>query len=80
MRVRVDGWGPMVGKVVVIFDRVQGRGLAEETQMMDWNEFGQQGLKRWRSSVRRVSGASLRGKSLPSSMPRPERRTGTRTT
>ena len=41
MRVRFDGRGAMVGKVVVVFDRVQGRGFAEETQMMDRNEFGE---------------------------------------
>ena len=45
MRVRVDGRGAMIGKVVVVFDRAQGRGFAEETQMMDRNEFGEQSLK-----------------------------------
>lgn len=36
----------MVGKVVVVFDGLEGGGFAEETQMMYRHGFREQGLKR----------------------------------
>ena len=36
----------MVGKVVVVFDGLKAGRFAEEAQMVDWNRFWEQGLKR----------------------------------
>ena len=35
----------MVGKVVVVFNRLKTGRFAEETQMMDWNGYWEQSLK-----------------------------------
>ena len=68
----------MVGEVVVVFDGLEGGGLAEEAEMVDGNWVREEGLDccgyrmRW--------GFQLAWGGLPSSMPRPERRMGTRQT
>ena len=37
----------MVGEVVVIFDRLEGCGFAEKTEMMDGDWVGEQNLERF---------------------------------
>lgn len=35
----------MVGEVVVVFDRLEGGGFAEETKMVDGDGIGEEGLE-----------------------------------
>jgi hypothetical protein len=35
----------VVGEVVVVFDGLEGRGLAEEAEVVDWDGSGEEGLK-----------------------------------
>lgn len=37
----------MVGEVVVVFDRLEGGGFAEETKVMDGDGVGEECLKGW---------------------------------
>jgi hypothetical protein len=34
----------VVGEVVIVFDWLEGRGLTEETKMVDWDWVGKEGL------------------------------------
>ena len=43
----LDGSGPVVGEVVVIFDRLEGCWFPEETEMMDGDWVGEQDLERF---------------------------------
>jgi hypothetical protein len=43
--------GYMVGEVVVVFYRLEGRGLAEETEMVDWVGGWEEGLYRYEKVI-----------------------------
>ena len=76
----------MIGEIVVVFDWFKGRGLAEETEVVDWNGGGEEGLyccgwlvggmeeKRWMTRGKSQEG----GGGIPSNMPNPDLRIGTR--
>ena len=41
----IDGSGPVVGEVVVVFDRLEGCWFAEETEVVDGDWVGEQNLE-----------------------------------
>lgn len=69
--------GTVVGEVVVVFDRGEGGGLAEESEVVDWDGGGEDGLDCWEVLVGCSRYTKCWGEVVPSSMPRPERRIGT---
>jgi hypothetical protein len=77
----------VVGEIVVVFDWFKGRGLAEETEVVDWDGGGEEGLYCWGwlvggmedSNGGRGEGRARRGRGgRPSNMPNPDLRIGTR--
>ena len=38
----------VVGEVIVIFDGLEGGGLAEEAEVVDWDRVREEGLYGWR--------------------------------
>lgn len=41
----------MVGQIVVVFDRLQGGGFAEETEVVDGDGGRKKGLESWEGSI-----------------------------
>ena len=70
----------MIGEIVVVFDWLKGGGFAEEAEVVNWDGVGEQGFNGWVKGLVRQDSSLVWGwkKSIPSTMPRPERRIGTR--
>ena len=48
----------MVGQVVVVFYWLEGDGVAEETEVVDWDGIGEEGFESWGGLIRVSDGAS----------------------
>ena len=71
----------MVRQVVVVLDRVEGGGFAVQAEVVDGHGVGEEGLDCCEevSGGQRTKERDIEGKRIvPSTMPRPERRMGTR--
>ena len=70
----------MVGKIVIVFDWLQGSGFAVKAKMVDRDGLWEESLKGLgKRSIAIGMSCSAVDVILPSIMPRPERRIGTRT-
>jgi hypothetical protein len=69
----------VVREVVVVFYGFESRGLAEEAEVVDWDGGGEEGLYSWSNGdLLEFFLVNRRERELPSSIPRPDRRIGTR--
>jgi hypothetical protein len=69
----------VVGEVVVVFYGLESCRLAEEAEVMDRDGGGEEGLYGWSNGdMSEFFLVNRRERELPSSIPRPDRRIGTR--
>lgn len=69
----------MIGKIIVVFNGLKGRGLTEEAEMVHRDGVWKQSLNSCLVTSGAKNGLVLKGTvTIPSSIPRPDRRMGTR--